>query len=87
MYSLFIEKSVIKFLSKLNKEMSKRIFDKIASLQKNPFPAGSKRLVNVKDKVFRIRVGYYRILYRVEGNELIIVFLIDKRSRVYNNKV
>ena len=84
MYELFLENNVIKFLSKLNKDLSKRIFDKIETLRINPTPPDSKRLVNVKDKVFRIRVGDYRVLYRIEGNTVVIVFLIDKRSRVYN---
>ncbi|MFT4326528.1 MAG: type II toxin-antitoxin system RelE family toxin [Candidatus Woesearchaeota archaeon] len=84
MYELFLEKNVIKFLSKLNKDLSKRIFGKIETLRINPTPSDSKRLVNVKDKVFRIRVGDYRVLYRIEGNTVVIVFLIDKRSRVYN---
>ena len=84
MYELFLEKNVIKFISKLNKDLSKRIFDKIETLRINPTPSDSKRLVNVKDKVFRIRVGDYRVLYRIEGNTVVIVFLIDKRSRVYN---
>ena len=56
MYELFLEKNVIKFLSKLNKDLSKRIFDKIETLRINRTPSDSKRLVNVKDKVFRIRV-------------------------------
>lgn len=84
MYELFLEKNVIKFLSKLNKDLAKRIFYKIQTLRENPNPSDSKRLVNVKDKVFRIRIGDYRVLYRIEDNKIVIVFLIDKRSRVYN---
>lgn len=84
MYELFLEKNVIKFLSKLNKDLTKRIFDKIETLRENPTPFYSKRLVNVKDKVHKIRIGDYRVLYRIENKKVVIVFLIDKRSRVYN---
>ena len=84
MYELFLEKSVTKFLSKLNKDLAKRIIDKIQTLRRNPIPSDSKRLVNVKDKVFRIRVGDHRVLYRIENSKVVIVFLIDNRSRVYN---
>ncbi len=84
MHELFLEKNVIKYLSKLNKDLAKRIFDKIQTLKENPIPSDSKRLVNVKDKVFRIRIGDCRVLYRIEGNKVVIVFLIDKRSRVYS---
>ncbi len=83
MYELFLEKKVIKFLLKINKVAAKRLFHAIESLRENPFPPDSKRLVNVKDKVFRIRVGGYRVLYRIEGNSVVVIFFIDKRSRVY----
>ena len=83
MYEIFLEKNVIKFLSKLDKDLAKRIFDKIQTLRENPTPSDSKRLVNVKDKVFRIRIGDFRVLYRIEDGQIVIIFLIDKRSRVY----
>ncbi len=82
-YSLFLEKEVIKFLSKLDKELQHRILQKIEILKENPVPHDAKRLVNVKDLIFRIRVGQYRVLYRIEKDKIIIIFLIDKRSKVY----
>ena len=83
-YDLFFEKQVLKFLSKLDKNSSKRIIDKIKPLKENPVPHDSKRLVNVKDKSFRIRIGDFRVLYRIdETGKIIIIFLIDKRSKVY----
>lgn len=84
-YSLFLEKQVLKYLSKLDKKVASRIITKIEELKENPVPHDSKRLVNVKEKTFWIRIGQYRALYRLEGNKLIIVFLIDKRSKVYQN--
>lgn len=83
-YSLVLEKEVVSFLSKLDKHISKRIVEKIETLTLNPFPSDCKRIVNTRDLVFRIRVGNFRVLYRVENNVLIVVFLVDKRSRVYN---
>jgi len=43
-----------------------------------------KRIVNRKEKIFRIRVGDYRIQYSViyEKN-LLFISDIDKRSRAY----
>jgi len=82
-YSLFLEKQVIKFLSKLDVQTKTRIFNKLKELELEPVPHDAKRLVNVKEKVFRIRIGTYRALYRLENDKLVIVFLIDKRSKVY----
>ncbi|MFW6286193.1 MAG: type II toxin-antitoxin system RelE family toxin [Nanoarchaeota archaeon] len=62
-YSLFLEKQVIKFLSKLENETKLRIFNKLKKLEIQPVPHDAKRLVNVKEKVFRIRIGNYRALY------------------------
>ncbi len=83
-YSLFLEKQVLNFISKLDKTSAKRIISKLESLKENPFPKDTKRLLNIKDKSFRVRVGDFRILYRLESNTLIIIFLINKRSKVYN---
>lgn len=53
-YSLFFEKKVLKYLSKLDKNDSNRIILKVKELLNNPVPSDAKRLVNVKDKTFRI---------------------------------
>lgn len=86
-FKIEFEKQVLKYLSKIDKEISKRIIEKIEKLKNNPFPQDSKRIVNTKDKVFRIRVGEFRVLYRIKDNQIIIIFLIDKRSKIYKNKI
>ena len=86
-FKIEFEKQVLKYLSKIDKEISRRIIEKIEKLKNNPFPQDSKRIVNTKDKVFRIRVGEFRVLYRIKDNQIIIIFLIDKRSKIYKNKI
>jgi len=51
----------------------------------NPYPKDRKRVGGRKEKVFRVRVGGYRILYVVfnERNSLLISD-IDKRETVYD---
>ncbi len=53
----------------------------------DPFPRDVKRVENQwfeNEKVFRIRVGDYRVLYTVNYTKnRILIFSIDKRSRVY----
>lgn len=73
-----------KFLKKSSKELVSRIIDKIEKLLEDPFPSDVKRIVNRKEKVFRVRVGDYRIQYCViHEKNLIFVFDIDKRARAY----
>ena len=50
----------------------------------NPVPHDSKRIQGYNDPTFRIRIGDYRALYRVNHEEKrIVVVKIDKRERVY----
>ena len=74
-----------KFLKKLGKKISKRILNKIENLRKNPFPNDVKRVKGKKDKIFRVRVGKYRIQYGVFYDEkFIFISDIDKRERAYD---
>ena len=79
----FSKKSV-SFIKKCEKELKKRLLEKIESLQSNPFPSDSKRIMNQKDKIFRIRIGDYRVLYEVlPEKEIILIADINKRSKIY----
>jgi len=70
------------FLKKIDVVTWKRIIDKIEGLRNDPFPNDVKRVEGRKDKVFRVRVGDYRILYIV-GDKMLFISIIDKRSNVY----
>ena len=64
--------------------MSQRIIERIEKLIGEPFPSDVKRVVNKKEKIFRVRVGDYRIQYSVfYEKSLIFVSDIDKRERAY----
>ena len=73
-----------RFLKKIDNQTAKRILDKIENLQKDPFPSDVKRVVNRKEKIFRIRVGDYRIQYSVSYDKnVLIISEIEKRPRAY----
>jgi mRNA interferase RelE/StbE len=73
----------LRFLSKLEKEDRTRVFKKIEALQEDPFPSGVKKLKGETD-VYRLRIGDLRVLYKlISADEVILVFRVDKRSRVY----
>ena len=86
MFSAELKKPALKFLKSIkDKILLKRIADKIDELEKNPFPQDIERVESYKDvKVFRVRVGDYRILYFVDySSSKVYIEKIDKRSRVY----
>ncbi|MBI5393450.1 type II toxin-antitoxin system RelE/ParE family toxin [Candidatus Woesearchaeota archaeon] len=86
MFSIELKKSALKFLKVLKvKDDLYRISNKIDQLQINPFPTDSKRVEgNFEFKIFRIRVGNYRILYYIDyNNSKVYIEKIDKRENVY----
>ena len=63
--------------------MQKRIVRTIDALATEPRPEGVRKLGGEKD-LYRIRVGDFRVLYRVEDRVLIIlVIAIGNRRDVY----
>ena len=72
------------FLKKVDSKLRNRILQKIKLLKINPVLSDSKKIIG-DSSVFRIRVGNYRILYEIKWSEkIILIVIIDKRSRVYN---
>ncbi|MBI4016811.1 MAG: type II toxin-antitoxin system RelE/ParE family toxin [Candidatus Aenigmarchaeota archaeon] len=72
------------FLKKADKQLAERIVQRIEKLSEEPFPSDVKRIVNRNEKIFRVRVGDYRIQYCVVYDEtLIFISDIDKRERAY----
>lgn len=73
-----------KFLKRTEKRTYERLIRNVETLADNPFPSEAKKIIGRKEKLFRIRVGDYRILYEVYlDKNVILVVNIDKRSRVY----
>ena len=69
-YKTVLTKKAQKQLDKLSNDIAEIIFDSILELEINPRPKGSKKLKG-RDG-FRIRVGSYRIIYKIFDKELII---------------
>jgi len=72
-----------KFLKRCNEETYRRVRAKLDALSFEPFPSDAKRVQGREEKLFRVRIGDYRILYTVFPDELFVAD-IDKRDRVYD---
>ena len=84
MFQIKFSRDSEKFLNKCDKILIKRIFNKLKKLKENPFPSDCKKVEGQIGKVFRIRMGNYRILYEVfKGIKMINIINIDKRSKIY----
>lgn len=55
-----------------------KISQKIQSLSENPRPFGSKKL---SDKVYRIRIGNYRVVYSIfDKDKVVVIDKVDRRK-------
>ncbi|MDQ1266477.1 MAG: mRNA interferase RelE/StbE [Bacteroidota bacterium] len=82
-YEITFSKSAIKELESLNNKLIDRIWVKIEQLQKNPRPLGCLKLQG-SNKLWRIRIGNYRILYSIsEAESIIDIISIKNRKDIY----
>ena len=83
-FSVFFSRRAEKEIKTLEKRrIARRCLEKIKLLSENPIPKGAIRLKGLEN-VFRIRVGKYRIVYKVLFEKrLILIVRIRKRESVY----
>jgi mRNA interferase RelE/StbE len=67
----------------LSPEIQRRLASKIDALAIDPRPHGVKILAGSED-IFRLRIGDYRILYRILDDHLVILLVkIGHRREIY----
>lgn len=83
-YEVEFLRTALKELKKLPKDIQKKIIEKIERLPEDPYPPDTKKLKNGNGR-FRIRVGNYRIIYKLESDILVILVIkIGHRRDIYN---
>ena len=73
-----------KYLKRMNAKDRDRIKEALRDLAKEP-PEGDIRPVKGSPGFFRLRVGGYRLLFRINEKGILITH-IDPRGQVYNKK-
>ena len=82
-YKIKWKKFAYKELRNIPDKYIPKIIDSVEKLSVNPFPSGVKKLAG-SEKMFRIRVGDYRIIYEIEKQELTIqIIRVRHRRDVY----
>lgn len=84
-YAVLLEKSAARFLLRLrDTKLKSRLDEAIESLADDPRPPGCRKLAGITDR-YRVRVGNYRIVYRIDdGKVTVLVLLIGHRREVYD---
>ena len=84
MYSIVLNKSAQKELSKLPTTIVKKIATVIDDLANNPRPVGAKKLEAQKNELWRVRSGDYRIVYSIEDVVKVVeIQKIGHRKDIY----
>ena len=83
-YRVIFTKSVKKDFRKIPKLEVSKILNEIAYLAKKPRSSKTKKLKG--EKLYRLRVGNYRVIYDIQDNlMLIFVVKLGHRSDIYHN--
>jgi mRNA interferase RelE/StbE len=82
-YRLLIKPSAVKDIEAIPlKKDRQRVVERISKLAEDPRPLGGEKLSG-QDK-YRVRQGYYRILYAIEDQDLIVLVIkVGHRKDVY----
>ena len=86
MYNVKIAKKAQKEFKKIPKIYKDKISEAIRELATKPTPSGVRKMKGVGGAVnrYRIRVADYRIIYDIEGAEMIILVIkVGHRKQVY----
>ncbi|MBL7063610.1 MAG: type II toxin-antitoxin system RelE/ParE family toxin [Anaerolineae bacterium] len=82
-YTITFAQSARKELERLSANVVSRIFPKIEALAQSPRPPGCRKLQGFEN-LWRIRVGYYRVIYQVFDEELVVdIVAVRHRSKAY----
>ena len=81
-YDIQWKRSAAQDLSNIDRKQIPRLIKSIESLAINPFPTRYRKLQGT-NKLFRIRVGNYRVIYQVDTNKhFLTIYYIRHRRKV-----
>jgi len=76
-------KAFLKEMDELPTDIALEIAKALKILELSPLPSGTsliKKLKGFIPPLYRLRVGDYRVLYRITGNEVAILKVIDRKE-------
>ena len=83
MYKVELGREPEKFYRKQNRKIQIQISISLRKLASNPRSEQAKKLAGM-DELYRVRLGDYRIVYRIEDDRLVVLIVrIAHRREVY----
>ncbi|MDO8616422.1 MAG: type II toxin-antitoxin system RelE/ParE family toxin [Dehalococcoidia bacterium] len=81
MHEVAYEPRAERELLALPRDVARRVAAAIDRLSEEPRPSGCRKLSSRRERLYRIRVGDYRVIYEVRDNELVIIVIqVAKRD-------
>lgn len=81
-FDLALDRAVLRTLERLSRGERLPLAERIAALTDEPLPDGvqRKKLAGVSPPLYRLRVGPWRALYRIDGRTVKVVDLVRRRD-------
>lgn len=82
-YRVEIKRGARKYLASMAAPMAARIAATIDALAGDPRPSGCRKLAGT-DRLYRVRVGDYRVVYEIHDDRLLVLVIkLGHRREVY----
>lgn len=76
-------KAFLKEIDELPADIALDIIKSLKILELSPLPSGTsliKKLKGFIPPLYRLRIGDYRVLYRISGNDVIILKVVNRKE-------
>jgi mRNA interferase RelE/StbE len=85
-YSVRISPAADREIRKLDRPIQERILKKLDDLEQEPRPNGVEKLAGGSEARYRVRVGDFRIVYRIDDDVLtVLVLKVGNRKEIYRS--
>lgn len=82
-FDVKLSKRFLKILDEFPQDKAVKITGKIRILEYAPLPTGHNRIKKLKGftpPLYRLRVGDFRVLYRIKGKEVILLTAVNRKE-------
>jgi mRNA interferase RelE/StbE len=85
-FEVILAPKALRFYKKCPKELVERLEQCFQELETNPFFGTDIKVLKTQDRLYRYRVGGYRVIYEINKTDKKVgVLLIAPRPSVYRN--
>ncbi|MBO1351294.1 MAG: type II toxin-antitoxin system RelE/ParE family toxin [Hormoscilla sp. GUM202] len=86
-YSIIFSSQARRSLRSLPSNIRQRINAQIMALAEDPRPPGTRAMQGYSRGLLRLRVGDYRVIYRVDDDQIMVVIVkVGHRSKIYRRR-